>query len=46
MNNTGTDVNDFEGPYNVTAIVVIVMFFLFSVVLCVSVIFNKHPNVC
>lgn len=46
MNNTGTDINSFEEPYNIGAIIVIVIFSLFAIIVCLNLLFNKHPNVC
>ena len=46
MNITEDNFNDMEDPFTVGALVVIVIFCLFSIIVCLNMLFNKHPNFC
>ena len=46
MNITDDDFNGLEQPYTISAIVVIVIFGLFAIIVCLNILFNKHPNFC
>ena len=46
MNITKDNLNDLEQPYTISAIIVIIIFILFAVIMCLNLLFSKHPNWC
>jgi len=46
MNITEDNFKDIEGPYNIGAIIVIIVFCLFAIIVCLNMLFSKHPNFC